>query len=491
MIEEPELPEWAWKAYQESIEERSKEEEEILRLIEQGEYYTEEKIEEAIQSVEEEKERVKKETLEEFEKKKQRSFDELVDRYRPLVSLHGRSYHVPTKFVFYSLLSNCLKYNKFAYGNQKLDLRIPILVMAEAGTGKKNYADFIKRTVEGLRDTYCEPTSYHAEQFVGTINIYQNKRDEEERYEQIPGYLAEDFIVIDEAHKLLSEAGRYDETLKYIRIALDTIGRNRIQKRLVKVPPEYQLEYYPDCNIVLLSQPLSGIDPDLIITGTLRRFVTVYIRLTDEERLRALTKDKFLVPTDEGLDEIWEEWLKFCKGVKERQVEFAGDIRDFQEIDVYIKRKLQRVKASGSIEAKKYLEANLFTAKQMIFRMAIIRATVETSRDVVTIEKRHIMNAIKDFDLVLERQIEWVSQQMVFMGERPMGWREIHEEIMKLLGDQEEMTQSNIVRMIHDKHSEKTRQSRVSKALKDLQRWQMIESRKEGRRKYYRIIENR
>ncbi len=88
-------------------------------------------------------------------------------------------------------------------------------------------------------------------------------------------------MIFDEAyHFVTRDDKQYDESKAYIRIALDPIENNLIQKKLIDQldVPEQRLEYHPRCTITMFLQP-KGMDDDNALTGFLRRFTILYIPL--------------------------------------------------------------------------------------------------------------------------------------------------------------------------------------------------------------------
>jgi len=469
------------------------EEDEILDAIEKYSTEEENKYYESLAEeaeilwqewIEEEKKNAEK-LLKEFYEQDTQTFDKIIEKYSStLVGLRGESYEAPTKMIFYSVIANQLKHNTFVYDNNEIDLRIPLMIFIKAGYGKKNYTRFIKETITRLGKQYVEPTSYHPEQFVGKVVTREVSGDVE--YLQIQGFLGSDYLLIDEGHILLTEKKKveYQECLKYIRTALDPIGSNEIEKRQVNVPHEYRLRYFPDCTISIFSQPITDIDEDLLLKGSLRRFLIVIVDVTREERRLGRRQGKFLPERREDSNKIWEEWINFNKTLMKRKVKFVID-RSTELIDDYIDNLLDSVETIHSTEAREFADSIQYNLKFLIFKMAAIRAVISQPSEIVRVTKENIKKAIQDHKAMWIPQINWITRQMVLKSDKPKGWNdELHGWIMRNLQKKKTLLQKEIVKKYREKTSLSASMSRnkVSKAIKDLVRWNMVEEMKTGNR---------
>lgn len=366
----------------------------------------------------------------EFEKIRSYTFDEIVTKYSPLIGLTGASYTHATRLIFYSLLANQLKFNFFTMDSKKIDLRLPILIQLKAGHGKKNYEYFIRRTIEGLGKEYQEPTSYHPEQFVGKIIVTENKG--EFTYTKVWGTLASDFLVIDEAHALLTRKEN-EECLRYLRTALDPINNNQIQKKQVNIPNEEKLSYFPNCTVLLLTQPINNVNEDLLMRGSFRRFVVLFIETSLDERMQARRIAMFLSLKEDIFNKMWISWIEFNNKIsKYKNLKYICP--DFSRIDDYLDDIGKNAAESGK-EVLEFYNTSQFTIKQNIFKMAIVRAVVEhTQGNTITINKNHIKAAISDWQTIWIPQVRWISQQMVIESMNPLKWHDdTHGIIINIL----------------------------------------------------------
>ncbi len=425
----------------------------------------------------------------EFEKQKSQTFDEIVSKYLVLIGLKGDSYINASKIIFYSLIANQLKFNSFTMDSKKIDLRISLLIQLKAGHGKKNYEYFIRRTIEGLGKQYQEPTSYHPEQFVGKIIVNENKGDP--IYIEIFGTLASDYLVIDEAHALLTRKEN-EECLRYLRTALDPIGDNRIEKKQVNVPDEFKLKYNPVCTVLLLTQPVTNVNEDLLVRGSFRRFVVLFIETTLEERMIARRNAMFLSLREDIHNKIWEGWINFNKKLSEYK-DLKYVCPNFSRIDDYLDEIGKNAKET-SIEVLEFFNTSQFTIKQVIFKMAIVRAVIEHKEgNTITINTQYINAAIKDFQNIWIPQVKWISQQMVIESMNPLKWNEdIHGSIINILLTQpdKKCEASKIVSVFckeHKKMSEKSARTKCYRSMNELKNWGFITRAKMEMGKGYMI----
>lgn len=463
-------------------------EDEILQAIENQTYAPDNQ---EAQESEAERQAIIDAQYKEFEQKKQRTFDEIVDKFAPaLVGLKGESYKVATRMIFYSILANQLKRNYFALDGKKIDMRIPLLIMIKAGYGKKSYEQLVKNTITGIGKTYAEPTSYVSEQFVGKVLINDSKDfNDPDRYMPVLGYLGCDFMVIDEAYELLTmDSPNHQETLKYVRTALDPIGFNEVEKKQVNIPHDHRLRYSPDCTIILMTQPIAQVDEKLLIKGSFRRFNIVMVDTPFKERIEAVTSGKFLVDAGEKDKKIWDIWIRNNKTFSERRLKFSGADEDFDLINQFVISLItdlyhDQIKSDEAIE---FTNTMLFNIKQTIFKMAIVRASVEQMRnDNIVIERRNIESAIADYKTLWAPQIKWIRRNMMLQADNPVGWKDdLHGWILRGLEGKEFMEQAKLIEIYMEQNkgsaAESTLRNRISRAIRDLKKWDIIKDKYSG-----------
>lgn len=482
------------KEKQKALEQSYKDEDEIRKAIENGEYYDPEELEKELAfQIQQDMERANKEFAE-FQAKKEVTFDDIIDKFAPdLIGLKGESYKSATKMVFYSVLANQIKKNYFTVDNKKIDLRIPLLIMMKAGHGKKGYEQFIKNTVHGLGKEYSEPTSYHPEQFIGKVD----KAKDDDFFTQIPGYFNSDYILIDEAYELLSSPKEeYKETLKYIRTALDPIGNNEIEKKQVGIPYANRLHYFPECTVSLMTQPISEVNEELLTRGSFRRFVIIMINTPLEERMIARRESEFLTNTEEINKKRWESWLRSNQNLTNLKLKFVGNKADFVLIDNYIDKLINELKFDNSQEALEFANSIQYNIKYLIFKMAIVRAVVEQMVNNIEITRRHIEKAIEDFNITWQPQVSWIRRKMTIISDKPKDWKDIHNWIYENLKISSRL-QSDVINKWVEKNTglfkDTTLREYAKRAIKDMKKWGYIIDEPTGDKnnKLLRLISNK
>ena len=111
-------------------------------------------------------------------------------------------------------------------------------------------------------------------------------------FEQVRGYLDDDIVIFDDAIDLVRAIDSiYGESRKYLELALDTTGDNRLTKRLVGIPSEHALQYYPRCTIIIFFQPYL-LPEEAFLSGLFRRFITMYIQAMERDRVEIGVRHK-------------------------------------------------------------------------------------------------------------------------------------------------------------------------------------------------------
>lgn len=221
--------------------------------------------------------------------------------------LFGDEYKPIFKVLWYQLMSFRIRTSDLKMGRNKADGRINAIYPLKAGHGKGEIKRVIKSFVEYFDQIYAEPTSLHAEQLCGK----PVKKPRSEDYDFRMGYLARDWLVIDEAFNLLSSNElHYSEARKYIRTALDRYPGNTIHKETTEIGDAAPLEYDPTCPISLFLQPKHFENDILVLEGDLRRVICPYVNMTGVDKTDAYKRNIF----DEYDDE--EALRRFCHYVE-------------------------------------------------------------------------------------------------------------------------------------------------------------------------------
>lgn len=221
--------------------------------------------------------------------------------------LFGDEYKPIFKALWYQLMSFKIRTADLKMGRNKADGRINAIYPLKAGHGKGELKRVIKYFIDYFELKYAEPTSLHAEQLCGK----PIKKQRSEEYDFRMGYLARDWLVIDEAFNLLSSNElHYSEARKYIRTALDRYPGNTIHKETTEIGDVAPLEYDPTCPISLFLQPKHFENDILVLEGDLRRVICPYVNMTGVDKSDAYKRNIF----DESEDE--EALYNFCHYVE-------------------------------------------------------------------------------------------------------------------------------------------------------------------------------
>jgi hypothetical protein len=191
------------------------------------------------------------------------------------LKLVGDYVYPMARMIFYCTMGHLLKGPKInpnrIFKNQ--DMRIPCMLILPQGSGKKDVESLIiqiLRDASGQENPETIVTSYHPEQFIGT----QVKDENTGEFENMKGYLGEDFIIKNEAYHLVhSKRNEHQIARNYLKEALDPYGHNKITKR--RVASHTTLQYYPFCSVFLELQPAT-ITEDALKSGLMRRFIIYY-----------------------------------------------------------------------------------------------------------------------------------------------------------------------------------------------------------------------
>ncbi|NIA11853.1 MAG: hypothetical protein GWP10_19540, partial [Nitrospiraceae bacterium] len=262
-----------------------------------------------------------------------------------LVALEGKDFTPLIKGVWYNIIG-ALKARSIRYGNIFTDTRFNLLIPMPSGTGKNNLKQAIRKIITVCGKDGAELTSFHPEQLIGKIipqRFYNPDKPgnkgalNDTRYIPNYGYLHKDSLLFDEAyHFITRDDKQYDESKAYIRIALDPMGRNLIQKKLIDQLdiPEQRLEYCPSCTIAVFLQP-KGMDDDNVLTGFLRRFNILYIPLVGKNLDRKEEIIKYIKhPRPEVSFKYWIDivdwdaptYFDFEDGIEDLLIVLHGDI---------------------------------------------------------------------------------------------------------------------------------------------------------------------
>lgn len=280
-------------------------------------------------------------------------------------SLFGSEYTITFKVLWYSLLSYLIPTSLIKVGQIEVDGRISPLFVLPAGRGKGQIKNVIKQVIGGLKGNYGEPTSLHGEQLVG-----KTVKDKNNNFNHSLGYLADDYVVIDEAHELLTSSElKYIEARKYIRVALDTYPHNVVHKRTTEYGRSGALEFKPHCPVSLFVQPFRLSSDILVLEGDIRRFTIAYPIISSSNNFEALRKRIF----DESDNEIaihnFIQRLSSLKSIK------RFDFSERAKMTVMnLSYDIEKRGKSYSMKIANLNDSIIFTSQNMLVKFAAIQA---------------------------------------------------------------------------------------------------------------------
>ena len=355
-----------------------------------------------------------------------------------LVALEGKDFVPFIKAVWYNVIGT-LKAQPVQFGNITTDTRFNLFIPMPSGTGKNNLKQAISKIGERCGKKVRSPTSFHPEQLIGKIITEKFHNPDKERKglndtRYIPnyGYLKKDCVVFDEAyHFITRDDKQYDESKTYIRIALDPIGKNQIQKKLVDQldVPEQRLEYHPRCSIVMFLQP-KGMDDDNVLTGFLRRFNIIYIPLVGKNLDRQEEIIRYVKhPRPEVSFDYWKdvaEWdaptyFDFEDGINDLLIVLHGDL-------------IAYMRSIGE-KQRNYLDRKAYPIFDDLVGMSVIQAI---SRKSDTVTQQDVKLAYMDLFEFFKLSLDFVNKKVfgnLDYGEQWHGAEEKEIESLKWLAD--------------------------------------------------------
>lgn len=322
-----------------------------------------------------------------------------------IIALHGRSYLPLKKAVWYTLLGATLK-RKLCLGEIITDTRVNLAVCIKSGQGKKNIARTIKDICKRSGISFSSPNSLYPEQLVGKTKLRSNKKDGE-MPEQIEGHLADDFLLLDEAIEFMrSKEPLIVISRSYINVALDPIGHNEIQKRMVNFKKEDTLNYTPRVTIALFFQPYR-VSEEVVIIGFMRRFLAFFIKPLEED-MKKVFKNRLCRDSErESSLSVFSDFLKDIK--KSRSVKRTFTKEAIERVSE-LHNELIRQGFNFSIKGKNYTEIAGCTLQDSLVKMSYIQACVEDSD---AVEDWHVELAYMDLVEFLASTLVWLEEKII------------------------------------------------------------------------------
>jgi hypothetical protein len=325
------------------------------------------------------------------------------DDLNAIIALHGKPYLVLKKAVWYSLMGAALK-KQIRLGTIYSDTRLSLSICLRSGSGKKNVISSIKDICKKIGIVVAEPKSLHPEQLVGkTIQ----KKGKSEKIIQNPGHLADDYLILDEALELLRANDPLIKTTRnYISTALDPIGRNDIEKRMVEFSRPDTLKYAPSITIALFFQPYP-VNEQIVTAGLARRFATLYIK-PEDENIEAVFKTRLY--GDGKRESSLTAFCDFLTNLKNKNLDKITFAERAKERIFELQCELARQGNCHSDKGKNYTEIVGCTLQDYLVKMSYILACMEGSG---TVEIRHVELAYVDLAEFFASGLQWIQEKII------------------------------------------------------------------------------
>lgn len=238
------------------------------------------------------------------------------------LALIGTDYYTSIKALSYFIESLRQPTIQYYVGTETYDNRIHLLFLGGAGTGK----GMVKKTIRNFTESVeCSGARINLEQLIG--KKIKTKSGEEDK----KGYFGFKALIVDESQNLITEKEDLDgNIMREIRLAMDTFGFNKAEKKLVDTD---LLSYCPETRFCLLTHDIQ-FPPKFFDTGTYRRSFAFELKaqkIKENDLIANLTKqriekeftqyvnqkDLFCPPTihftEEALKEITKNYITFIK----------------------------------------------------------------------------------------------------------------------------------------------------------------------------------
>jgi len=249
------------------------------------------------------------------------------------LGLEGKEYYSVKKIMNYRVESLKQKTITISVGKEWTDNRLHVLFFGGAGTGKGVLKSAIRLNKDAVE---CSGARTNLEQLIGKIDKKQN---------EIEGYFRKECLDVDECHTLITEEDRsLGGVMREFRIAMDTYGRNTVDKK--NVDAERFLSFNPTTRFGFYSHD-TILPPVFFDLGTARRlfaFELKPIEVDEDAAIKSLLLEnktaelkEYINQKDwnassrgfskEGIQELiyWiKAWNKFCLLNKNQRIRLLG-----------------------------------------------------------------------------------------------------------------------------------------------------------------------
>jgi hypothetical protein len=224
------------------------------------------------------------------------------------LGLEGKEYYPIKKIMNYRIESIKQKTITISVGKEWTDNRLHVLFFGGAGTGKGILKSAIRLNKDAVE---CSGARTNLEQLIGKIDKKQN---------EIEGYFRKECLDVDECHTLITEEDRnLAGVMREFRIAMDTFGRNTVDKK--NVDAERFLSYNPTTRFGFYSHD-TILPPVFFDLGTARRLFAFELKPVEVNEDAAINSLLLENKTEELREYInRKDWNTSSKGFSKEAIQ--------------------------------------------------------------------------------------------------------------------------------------------------------------------------
>jgi len=223
------------------------------------------------------------------------------------LGLEGKEYYPIKKVMNYRIESLKQKTITINVGKEWTDNRLHVLFFGGAGTGKGILKSAIRLNKDAVE---CSGARTNLEQLIGKIDKKQN---------EIEGYFRKECLDVDECHTLITEEDRnLAGVMREFRIAMDTFGRNTVDKK--NVDAERFLSYNPTTRFGFYSHD-TILPPVFFDLGTARRlfaFELKPVEVDEDAAIKALLMENVTNELREYINK--KDWNASSRGFSKEAI---------------------------------------------------------------------------------------------------------------------------------------------------------------------------
>jgi len=240
---------------------------------------------------------------------------------------HFNEYSISNKeygvMILHVILGQALKNIYFRAGARKIDIRMHLLLIMPAGTGKGSGYGFYRRLAKdvGLHDEQLTEATDAG--LVGT-----GQRLPDGSFEIIHGLMEDaDMISMEEASPMFDYQTEFSKkNLTYAQVAMNPLddASCEITKKLGSIPDA--IRFKPHCSFLFTTYIPDKFIEALVKRGVIQRFTTNMKNPTLEERMKVVDKaiEKLNALTEESYDKEYKEILDRLKTIIDKYQKLGG-----------------------------------------------------------------------------------------------------------------------------------------------------------------------